>query len=184
LFAAPARLFRLPGAPTLFSRGARALSLIGTNNMSQPTNDAEVLSAPLVIEYPFRRTLGPVLGAFFTGLRQGVVIGVRRPDGSVLVPPTEYDPATSEALSDLVEVGQAGVVESWAWVSDPGQKKPLAKPFAWALVKLDGAGTSMLHAVDVADESLMRTGMRVKIRWADERVGSILDIACFEPEEN
>jgi uncharacterized OB-fold protein len=152
--------------------------------MSRETNDSEVLSAPLVIEYPFRRTLGPVLGAFFTGLREGVVIGVRRPDGSVLVPPTEYDPETSEALDDLVEVGQAGVVESWAWVSDPGEKKPLDKPFAWAMVKLDGAGTSMLHAVEAADESKMQTGMRVKIRWADPRVGSILDIACFEPEDS
>ena len=150
--------------------------------MAQETNDSEVLSAPLVIEYPFRRTLGPVLGAFFTGLREGVVIGVRRPDGSILVPPTEYDPETSEPLDDLVEVGQAGVVESWAWVRDPGDKKPLDKPFAWAMVKLDGAGTAMLHAVDVADESQMRTGMRVKIRWATERVGSILDIACFEAE--
>jgi hypothetical protein len=30
---------------------------------------AEVLSAPLVIEYPFSRTVGPVQSAFFTGLR-------------------------------------------------------------------------------------------------------------------
>jgi uncharacterized OB-fold protein len=28
----------------------------------------------------------------------------------------------------------------------------------------------------------MSTGMRVKVRWADEREGSINDIACFEPE--
>src|SRR6185503_11851240 len=25
------------------------------------------------------------------------------------------------------------------------------------------------------------TGMRVQVRWADERVGAITDIACFEP---
>jgi uncharacterized OB-fold protein len=75
-------------------------------------------------------------------------------------------------------------VQSWAWVANPGEKKPFARPFAWALVKLDGAGTAMLHAVDVADESQMQTGMRVKIRWAENRVGSILDIACFEPEGN
>ena len=27
----------------------------------------------------------------------------------------------------------------------------------------------------------MSTGMRVRVRWADERVGAITDIACFEP---
>jgi hypothetical protein len=29
----------------------------------------------------------------------------------------------------------------------------------------------------------MRTGMRVKVRWALERTGRIEDIACFEPED-
>ena len=48
---------------------------------------------------------------------------------------------------------------------------------------LDGADTSMLHALDVADPSAVSTGMRVRIRFADERVGEIRDIACFEPEE-
>ena len=28
--------------------------------------DSELLSAPLVIEYPFKRTTGPVIGAFLT----------------------------------------------------------------------------------------------------------------------
>jgi hypothetical protein len=29
----------------------------------------------------------------------------------------------------------------------------------------------------------MATGMRVRIRWADEREGLITDIACFAPED-
>ena len=145
--------------------------------------DGDVLSAPLTIEYPFRRSVGPVLGAFFTGLREGVVVGVRRADGSVLVPPAEYDPVTAEALVDLVEVGQAGVVTTWSWVTEPRDKHPMDRPFAWALIRLDGADTGMLHTVDAGSMDRMKTGMRVKIRWADERVGHINDIACFVPED-
>jgi hypothetical protein len=37
----------------------------------------------------------------------------------------------------------------------------------------------MLHALD-ADKADVKTGAKVKIRWADERVGTINDIACFE----
>jgi uncharacterized OB-fold protein len=146
--------------------------------------DAEVLSAPLMIEYPFSRTVGPVQSAFFTGLREGLVLGVKRRDGSVLVPPTEYDPETSAELTELVEVGQAGVVTTWSWVAEARPKVPVeGRPFAWALIKLDGADTALLHAVDAGDESAMSTGMRVRLQWADDREGAITDIACFVPEE-
>jgi uncharacterized OB-fold protein len=148
----------------------------------EPPAESEILSAPLTIEYPFRRSVGPVQSAFLTGLREGIVVGVRRRDGSILVPPTEYDPESSEALDDLVEVGQAGVVTTWSWVPEPRANQPLATPFAWALVRLDGAATAILHAVDASGPDKMRTGMRVRIRWAAERVGDIHDIACFEPE--
>ena len=67
--------------------------------------DSSVLRAPLVVEYPFTRTVGPVQSAFFTGLREGIVVGVRMSDGGVMCPPVEYDPHTSEALTELVEVG-------------------------------------------------------------------------------
>ena len=49
------------------------------------------------------------------------------------------------------------------------------------LVTLDGADTPLLHALDVASPDEVSTGMRVQVRWAEERVGAITDIACFEP---
>jgi uncharacterized OB-fold protein len=97
------------------------------------------------------------------------------------VPPKEYDPDSGRAVSELVPVSDAGVVVSWAWVSRPREKQPLAHPFAFALIRLDGADTPLLHAVDAGDEARMRTGMRVRARWAPERVGHVRDIACFEP---
>ena len=143
----------------------------------------DVLTAPYVLEYTYRRSTGPVIGAFLTALRDGKIVGSRCRDGRVLVPAAEYDPS-GEATGDLVDVGPAGVVTTWAWVSAPRPTHPLKTPFAWALVKLDGADTSMLHAVDADSESRMKSGMRVAPRWKAERVGSILDIACFVPAED
>lgn len=144
--------------------------------------DAEVLTAPLVIEYPFSRTTGPVIGAFFTALREGFIVGSRGSDGRVIVPPAEYDPVTAEALTEIVEVGNSGEVLTWAWVTDPQADQPLDHPFAWALIKLDGADTGLLHAVDAGDEANMATGVRVTARWRAEREGHILDLECFELE--
>lgn len=143
----------------------------------------ETLSSPHRLEYTYKRSLGDVLGRFFTSLRDRRIEGVKTADGRVLVPPSEYDPNTGAATTgEWVEVGPGGVVESWTWIAQPRAKHPLDTPFAFALVKLDGADTALLHAVDAGDESAMKTGMRVQVKYADETVGQIQDIACFVPE--
>ena len=143
----------------------------------------DVLRAPLTVEFPVSRTVGPAISAFLTGLREGVVVGIRTADGRVMVPPVEYDPVTSEELDELVQVGEAGEVRSWTWVNEPREEHPVDRPFAWALIALDGADTTMLHAVDAGDHASMSTGMRVAIRWAGDRQGHIRDIECFVPGE-
>ncbi|MFK8906871.1 Zn-ribbon domain-containing OB-fold protein [Streptomyces sp. YS-3] len=145
---------------------------------------SEVLSAPLVVEFPFTRSLGPVQSAFLTGLRERTVLGVTTSDGRTLVPPVEYDPVTAEELRDLVEVAPTGTVTTWAWNPSPRRGQPLPHPFAWVLVRLDGADTALLHALDAPGPDAVRTGMRVRVRWAGEREGAITDIACFEPYES
>jgi hypothetical protein len=143
--------------------------------------DAEVLSAPHFMEFPYTRSTGPMVGAFLTGLRDRRVLGVRDSTGRVVVPPPEYDVATAAPLpaDDLVDVGPEGVVTSWSWNPKPRLGQPLQQPFAWALVKLDGADTGLLHALDAPREAI-RSGMRVRVRWAEETTGLISDIACFE----
>jgi uncharacterized protein len=146
-------------------------------------SSSQSLSAPYVAEYTYTRSVGPVLERFFNGLGERRIEGIRGADGRVIVPPQEYDPVTSEELSELVPVADTGTVTTWAWIADPPAGQPLDKPFAWALVQLDGADTALLHAVDAGDEAAMRTGMKVKVRWAAEPVADITAIECFEPAE-
>ena len=140
-------------------------------------------SAQHVVAYDYRRSVGPVLGRFFTELRGRRLVGNRTPSGRVLCPPMEHDPETSAAAEPgFVEVGPGGTVTTWCWVARPRARHPLQQPFAWALVRLDGADTALLHAVDAGSESRMRTGLRVRPRWRAETRGEIADIECFEPE--
>lgn len=147
---------------------------------TSPTADDDVLRAPLTLEYPFRRTTGPVIGAFLTALREGRIIGIEDEQGKVLVPPVEYDPSSGAALTKLVPVASEGTVVNWSWNSQVRDGQPFDRPFAWAMVLLDGADTPMLHALD-APEGSVSTGLRVRARFADERVGALSDIECFEP---
>jgi uncharacterized protein len=141
------------------------------------------LRAPLEIEFDYTRSLGPVLSQFMSALADRRILGAQGADGRVHAPPFEYDPVSSDPPGELVAVGPEGTVASWSWMPDPLEGQPLTEPFAWALIRLDGADTAMLHAVDAGSASAMRIGLRVRPRWAANRVGSIRDIACFEPAD-
>ena len=143
-------------------------------------SDDGCFTAPLLVSYPYSRTVGDTLARFFTSLRDGRIEGTRGSDGRVYVPPAEFDPLTGEPCTEWVLVEPRGTVTSWAWQSEPQPDQPLDHPFAWALIRLDGADVEMLHAIDAGSPEALTCGTRVQVRWAAERVGGITDIACFD----
>lgn len=134
-----------------------------------------------VLEYAYKRSLGPCLSQFFTALKQGVLLGGRTSSGKVLMPPTEYDPLTGDDLSGLEPVALDGVLRSWTWVAQPLPAHPCTEPFAFGLIRLDGTDSDLLHVV-LGPRAALRTGARVRLKWRPEaeRVGSMTDIAGFE----
>ena len=138
------------------------------------------LSAPLRLSFDYTRSVGPLLSQFFTELRERRVVGVRGSDGRVLRAARRVStPSTYEPLTEVVPVASVGTVLSWTWQDQPLEGQPLDRPFAWALIKLDGADTPLLHAVDAGSADAISTGARVHVHWADEPVGAITDIAYF-----
>ena len=142
-----------------------------------------VLEAEFELGFTYSRTLGPVIGTCFAALAEKRFLGIRRSDGSVLFPPLEYDPDTAETLSEWVELGSKGSVEGFCWVKEPREKHAELAPFAWALIKLDGADTPFLHKLRAPGEKDVSVGMRVKPVWVAEPRGDITDIAAFVPED-
>lgn len=145
-----------------------------------------------VLEFPggYTRSVGPVIGRFLSDLRDGRLVGVRTRAGRVLFPPLEYDPDTGEDVTgEFVEVGPVGTVESFSWVSEPLPSHPLDRPFAWALIKPDGADTAILHVLDVGElergakqPKRLKTGIRVRAAFRADPQGEISDIKAFRPE--
>jgi uncharacterized protein len=133
------------------------------------------------LEYPYTRTVGPVVGKFLTGVRDGRLFGIRC-RGKVICPPIEFDAESGETLAlDFVEVGPGGVVESWSWIAKPTRKHPFQRPFAFALIRLDGADTAMVHAVAASGPEVMARGLRVRAQYRKERTSAITDV-YFAPE--
>ncbi|HJQ03958.1 MAG TPA: OB-fold domain-containing protein [Nocardioides sp.] len=141
---------------------------------------SRTLSAPVTVSFDYTRSVGPVLGRFLTGLREQRIVGARLSDGRIAVPPPEFDPVSHQAVGDFVDLPDTGIVSSWTWVSEPVKGQPFDRPFAFALITVDGADTPWLHAVDVTSPDQIETGMRVRARWGEERDGLITDLV-FEP---
>ena len=142
----------------------------------------EPLEQRVVTEFPYKHSTGEVIGRFLAGLKdQKRIWGQRVAGQGVVVPPVGYSETDGSAGGDWVEVKPTGVVTAVARVHLPiPHLHPCAEPFAFVLVKLDGADTALAHVVRDHLEQL-RIGSRVEAVWAPEaeRHGSIRDIACF-----
>jgi len=135
-----------------------------------------------VMEFPYKHSTGEVIGRFLAGLKlQQKIWGQRVAGLGVVVPPVGYSEADGSPAGEWVEVANTGVVTAVAVVHHPIERlHPLTTPFAFVLVRLDGADTALAHVVrDDLDQ--VRVGARVAAVWADDatRSGSIRDIACF-----
>ena len=143
---------------------------------------ARPLEQQVVTEFPYKHSTGEVIGRFLAGLKEEKRIWGQRVAGQgVVVPPVGYSEVDGSAGGDWVEVKPVGVVTAVAKVHRPiAHLHPCSEPFAFVLVKLDGADTALAHVVREHLEKL-RVGSRVEAVWASdgERRGSIRDIACF-----
>ena len=141
----------------------------------------QILEADFELGFTYTRSTGPIIGKFFAALKQQQLYGIKANDGMVIFPPLEYDPRNSDSLDDFARVQDVGSVEAWTWIAQPREQHGMDKPFAFALVKLDGADTSFVHRLLCNSEADIEAGLRVKVQWAEERVGAITDIAGFTP---
>ncbi len=138
------------------------------------------------LEYDFHWHLGYYWSKFLAELRDNKrFMGVKCPEcGWVYMPPRQVCGKCYVEMNEWVEVGPEGVLEGFTIVRFPyvdannGGMKQV--PFTSIWVTLDGANTRMMHFGNVYDEKELEVGMRMRAVWAEERTGSIHDVAYFE----
>ncbi|MCB1475595.1 MAG: OB-fold domain-containing protein [Rhodobiaceae bacterium] len=131
----------------------------------------------------YTHALGEVASWFYVQLRDNAKIYGRRcaKSGRVLVPPRAFSDQTLEPTTDWVEVGPGGKIEAFTIVYEPFENLP-EPPYAFGYVQLDGADTAIggfFKGVDLKDPhkaaEILKVGTRVTAKFADKRVGDVLD---------
>ena len=153
-----------------------------TPDSGRQTPDAFIVNGTFAL--PYNYFAGRVGSRWLVALRdEQKIYGVRHPKtGKVYVPPRQVDERDfTDLTADWVEVGREGTVTGFTIVRYPEPYQPLPVPFGLALIKLDGADTSLTHVVRQQDLDRLKVGGRVRAAFADKRTASILDIGWFEP---
>jgi hypothetical protein len=142
----------------------------------------EPMHQEMTMEFPYKHSTGETVGRFLAGLKEQKTIWGQRVAGQgVVVPPHGYSELDATPTSEWVAVKDTGTVSALAIVHQPLDRlHPFAQPFAYVLVKLDGADTALAHVVK-DDLAKLKIGARVQAVWApdDERKGHVRDIVCF-----
>ena len=135
-----------------------------------------------VMEFPYKHSTGETVGRFLAGLKEQKTIWGQRVAGQgVVVPPMGYSELDGRGGGEWVAVQATGVIPAAAIVREPiARLHPFEQPFAFVLVKLDGADTALAHVVR-DDLGRVKVGARVQADWRPdgERIGSVRDIAAF-----
>lgn len=134
------------------------------------------------MEFPYKHSTGTTIGRFLAGLKEQKAIWGQRVAGQgVVVPPLGYSEIDGSEGGEWVAVANTGTVTAVAVVHEAVEYlHPAPAPFAFVLIKLDGADTALAHFVTEGLDRL-RIGSRVEAVWKpdDEREGSIRDVAAF-----
>lgn len=149
--------------------------------MSDWIKEVEPLTQKGQLRMPYRWSVGETGSRFLTALRDRQTILANRCDGcsTVYVPPRKTCARCFQDIGTLTEVGPEGTVEAFTLVREASPLHPATVPFAYALIKLDGADVALLHLI-LGGLDRLGTGSRVRAIFRRERSGHIMDIETFD----
>lgn len=129
---------------------------------------------------------GEAMGRFLAELKKGRIFGRKcRACGRILVPPRAFCESDFIPTDEWVRVKETGRVKTYSVSYIKADASRTRRPTIVAVIELDGAseGMGFLHILRRVRPDGVKIGMRVKAVWKprEKRVGSITDIAYFEP---
>lgn len=135
------------------------------------------------IKVPYKHTAGAYVEKFIKQIgKENKIWGVKCPKcQKVFVPPKMICFNCFEKMEEWVEVGNQGTIEGFTVVSHSTSVMPLKPPFAYGIIKLDGANTNIIHVINEGDPKKLQVGMRVEAKFKDQPRKRILDIEYFRP---
>jgi hypothetical protein len=135
------------------------------------------------IKVPYQWWVGETGAHFFSALRdEGRILGSYCPKCDlVFLPPRKSCGRCFSESMEWREVSDEGSVMTFTIPRLERDIHPLKQPFAYAVIKLEGADTGLTHLLWDFNEEDLKVGMRVKAVFNEDKKGNIFDIKYFKP---
>lgn len=143
----------------------------------------EIIISHQVLQVPYQYSAGPITSRFLTSLRDDKkILGIRcEICNRVYVPPRSTCGVCFSELREWVELSGRGRIESFSFVNYSEMTHPYEDiPLIFAIIKLDGADTGIVHLIGEAREEDLEIGKEVEPVFNENRRGHILDIKYFK----
>lgn len=151
--------------------------------MSEQAGEQEsfIVHQNLVINY--RYFAGKVGSRFFSQLRDKKrILGIRcHKCNLVYLPPRSTCGRCFSQLKKWVPLSDKGTLQTYTVIYHLQPTYPAEVPFAYGVIRLDGADTGIGHLLGEVDFSRLQVGMRVQAVFKEDRQGNMLDIKYFKP---
>lgn len=144
-------------------------------------------SSPIIVEgaliIPYRYALGTVASRFYTELRDHARLLATRCStcGKVYMPPVATCLDCFSLLTDWTQLAPRGTVSAYTVVRRQLTIHPKPAPLIYAIIRLDGADTGLVHLLDEVRPEDVHVGLKVRAVFREKREGTILDIDHFKP---
>ncbi len=146
------------------------------------TTNCFVVEGKLALPYSY--FAGRVGSKFLTTIRdEKKIMGIKcNRCSKVFVPPRQTCDVCMEDIRDnWVDVKNTGEVTNFTVVRYNDKHLPKKAPYILAMIRLDGADTSLVHVVEGIEPEQAQIGMKVQAVFAKETTSTILDIDHFAP---
>ncbi len=153
------------------------------NNINDEFAGVEPMVCESKISVPYSWWAGETATKFLTALRDDKkLLAVKCGTcGKSYVPPRKTCPTCFTDNTEWIELSGKGTVEAFTVARRQLASIPKKVPVTYALIKLEGSDTAMLHYIEGIDPDKVTVGMAVEVEYSENRNGTIQDIACFRP---
>ncbi len=145
------------------------------------TTNCDTLNGKLALPYTY--FAGRMGSTFLTTIRdEKKIMGVKCGKcDKVFVPPRQTcDVCLEDLRESWVDLKNTGEITNFTVVRKQDKHLPKTVPYILALIKLEGADSSLVHVVEGVDVDKVAIGQKVEAVFAEETTSTIMDIDHFK----